>query len=102
VQVFDPDLAFLREWPVEAWYGESVLNKPYLAVDPQGRVYVTDPEGYLVIVFNREGELVATFGQYGFDQQSFTLPTGIDVGAEGHIYVTDTDGQRVMRFEPLP
>jgi hypothetical protein len=102
VQVFDSNFAPLREWLVEAWYGESVLNKPYLAVDGQGRVYITDPEGYLVIVYSNEGELLATFGQYGYDNASFTLPTGIDVDAEGYIYVTDTDGQRVIRFEPLP
>ena len=63
VQVFDSDCAFLREWPVEAWYGESVVNKPFLAVDDEGRVYVTDPEGYRVIVFSSEGDLLATFGQ---------------------------------------
>ena len=102
IQVFDPDFAFLREWPVSAWYGQSVVNKPYLAVDAESRVYITDPEGYLVIVFNSEGELLATFGRYGFDQNSFSLPTGIDVADDGAICVTDTDGQRTMRFEALP
>jgi sugar lactone lactonase YvrE len=62
VQVFDGDGEYLREWPVEAWYGESV----------------------------------------GFDANSFSLPTGIDVDEEGKIYVSDTDGQRVLQFEPLP
>ncbi len=107
VQVFDRDLSFLREWPVEAWYGESVVNKPYLVVEDRDgtsavRVYITDPEGYLVTVFGGEGDLLATFGGYGYDETSFSLPTGIDVDAEGYIYVSDTDGQRVMKFEPLP
>jgi DNA-binding beta-propeller fold protein YncE len=102
VQVFDSTYVFQREWPVEAWYGQSVVNKPYLAVDAESRVYVTDPEGYRVAVFSSEGELLATFGTYGFEAASFSLPTGIDVDDEGYIYVTDTDGQRVMKFEPLP
>jgi uncharacterized protein (TIGR03663 family) len=102
VQVFDIDFGFLREWPVEAWYGESVVNKPYLAVDGEGRVYITDPEGYRVAVFSGEGELLATFGRYGFDEASFSLPTGIDVDDAGSIYVADTDGHRVIKFEPLP
>ena len=55
-----------------------------------------------MIVFDREGELLATFGRYGFDEGSVTLPTGVDVDAEGYIYVTDTDGQRILKFEPLP
>jgi DNA-binding beta-propeller fold protein YncE len=65
-------------------------------------VYIADPEGYRVSVFSAQGDLVATFGSYGFDDGSFSLPTGIDVDGGGNIYVTDTDGQRVMRFEPLP
>jgi DNA-binding beta-propeller fold protein YncE len=102
VQVLDDGFFALREWPVEAWFGQSVVNKPYLAVDQAGRVYITDPEGYRVAVFGAEGELLATFGRYGFDEGSFSLPTGIDVDAEGYIYVTDTDGHRVMKFAPLP
>ncbi len=101
VQVFS-NHDFLTDWPVEGWFGESVVNKPYLAVDDQSRVYVTDPEGYLVIVFDGGGELLATFGRYGFDPNSFSLPTGIEVDDEGYVYVTDTDGQRVLKFEPLP
>jgi DNA-binding beta-propeller fold protein YncE len=45
---------------------------------------------------------LATFGQYGFDAAAFSLPTGIAVDAQGDIYVTDTDGNRVLKFEPLP
>jgi DNA-binding beta-propeller fold protein YncE len=79
-----------------------VVNKPYLAVDGQERVYVTDPEGYRVAVFGSEGDLLATFGLYGYDDNSFSLPTGIDVDVAGSIYVADADGQRVIKFEPLP
>jgi DNA-binding beta-propeller fold protein YncE len=101
IQVFDADYVFLREWSVDAWYGESVVNKPFLAVE-DGKVYITDPEGYRVVVFSDEGELLATFGTYGFGANAFSLPTGIDVDAAGYVYVTDTDGQRVIKFEPLP
>ena len=86
---------------MEAWFGESLVNKPYIATDPQGRAYVTDPEGYQVIVFTPDGELVATFGQYGNDSQSFAQPVGIDVDREGRIYVVDSDNHRVMQFAPL-
>ena len=102
VQVLSNDLEPLREWPVDAWYGESVVNKPYLAVDDEDRVYITDPEGYLVVVFSSAGDLTATFGQFGYVSSSFSLPTGIDVDAEGFIYVTDTDGQRAIKFAPIP
>ena len=82
---------FLREWPVEGWYGESVVNKPFLAVDGLGRVYVTDPEGYLVIVFDSDGRAAGDLWRLRHDANSFTLPTGIDVDDAGYIYVTDTE-----------
>jgi sugar lactone lactonase YvrE len=101
VQKFGPSFAPLAQWSVEAWFGQSVVNKPYIATDPQRRIYVTDPEGYQVIVFTEDGELVATFGQYGNDTQSFGLPIGIEVDGEGRIYVVDSANQRVMEFAPL-
>jgi hypothetical protein len=55
-----------------------------------------------VIVFSSDGTPLAVFGHYGFESSSFALPTGIDVDDKGYIYVTDTDGQRVIWYEPLP
>ncbi len=91
---------FVTQWPISGWYGQSVVNKPYLAV-ADGRVYVTDPEGYRVLVFDDSGEFVATFGEYGFDSKSFALPTGVAVDGQGNIYVTDSANHRVMKFGPL-
>jgi uncharacterized protein (TIGR03663 family) len=100
VQKFDKDFNFVTKWPISGWYGQSVVNKPYLAVAGD-RVYVTDPEGYRVIVFDRDGKFVATFGEYGFDSKSFGLPTGIAVDGQGNIYVTDSANHRVMKFAPV-
>ena len=91
---------FVTKWPITGWYGQSVVNKPYLAVGG-GRVYVTDPEGYRVLVFDQDGEFVATFGEYGFDSKTFALPTGIAVDGEGNVYVTDSANHRVMKFGPV-
>lgn len=68
VQVFDRTFQYLRQWPVDGWLSQSVVNKPYLAVadTPEGRrVYVTDPENYRVLVFDDQGKFIAAFGQYG-------------------------------------
>ena len=101
VQKFDQRFVSLAQWGVEAWFGQSVLNKPYIATDSQERVYVTDPEGYQVIVFTADGELVATFGRYGNDSESFALPIGIDIGSDDRVYVVDSGNHRVMQFAPL-
>ena len=97
IQVFGPDLTFEREWPVVAWDGMSVVNKPYLAVH-EGRVYVTDPEGYRIIVYDRDGAVVDVWGQYGSDLGAMNLPTGIAVDAIGRVLVADSDNHRVVVF----
>ncbi len=100
VQKFDQDFNFVTSWPITGWYGQSVVNKPYLAASG-GRVYVTDPEGYRVLVFDQDGEFVATFGEYGLDSKSFALPTGIAVDGDGNVYVVDSANHRVMKFAPI-
>jgi uncharacterized protein (TIGR03663 family) len=99
IQVFDAELEFEREWPVVAWEGMSVVNKPYLAVS-DGRVYVTDPEGYRVIVYDLEGTVQDVWGQYGTDLGSMNLPTGIVVEATGRVLVVDSDNHRVLLYTP--
>ena len=59
IQVFEPDEAGLlftpiAKWDMSAWYGQSLDNKPYLAVDNLGHVFVTDPDGYRVIEFTTQ------------------------------------------------
>ncbi len=99
IQKFDPNFNPLWQWEVkDGWDSENAINKPYLAVDHQGRIFVTDPENYRVIVYDTEGQLLATFGQFGQDIQSFRLPIGIEIGSEGQIFVVDYENHRVMRF----
>ncbi|MFZ5916608.1 MAG: flippase activity-associated protein Agl23 [Chloroflexota bacterium] len=100
VQVF-ADFTFEAEWPVDGWWGESVVNKPYLAVDGAGRVYATDPEGYRVLVFTANGEPLAVFGQVGAGADAFNLPTGVAVDGQGNIYIADADNHRVVKLAPL-
>jgi DNA-binding beta-propeller fold protein YncE len=76
-----------------------VVNKPFLRVDGAGRVYVGDPEGYRVLVFDDQGQFLMSFGQYGFDMASFTLPLGMAFDAEDNLYVVDSDNSRLLKFE---
>jgi hypothetical protein len=42
----------LRQWPIAGWDAGLPEEKPYLAADAEGRVYVTDPGHYRVLVFD--------------------------------------------------
>jgi sugar lactone lactonase YvrE len=101
VQQFSPDLLALDEWPVDAWEGTSINNKPYTAVDSAGRVYVTDPEGYRVLVFNPDGTYLARFGTFGTGINNFGLPNGIAIDSQDYVYIADSGNNRILKFAPV-
>lgn len=107
VQVFVRNAAigeylYQRQFPVNAWNGQQIDNKPYLAVDAQGRIYVTDPKGYRVLVFDNGGQFITTWGEFGIENTNFALPVGIAVSADNRVFVTDSDNHRLMVFPALP
>lgn len=91
---FIPD----KQWDVYGWFGQSLDNKPFIAVDEALNVYITDPEGYRVIQFDQNGEVVRVWGDYGNTNTGFGLASGIAIDPTGHIWVTDSVFNRVMRF----
>ena len=101
IQRFSNNLEAVTSWQVDTWAGNSLNNKPYLAVDTNGNVYATDPEGYQVIVFNAVGEYIGRFGRFGTDTSSLDLPTGITTDKENNVYVVDANNGRVLKFPPL-
>ncbi len=103
VQVFTPTLDGLDfvptlQWEIYGWFGQSLENKPFIAINPAGQVFVTDPEGYRVLQFDANGQFIQTWGDYGSGLDQFGLPSGIAVDAQGHIWITDAGNQRIMRF----
>jgi DNA-binding beta-propeller fold protein YncE len=103
IQKLDSSLQPISEWPVPGWESREIYHKPSIAVTGTGDVYITDPEYYRVIVFDQNGELKATFGDYGTDANRFALPNGIDAGAgSDQVIVADADNGRAMLFPALP
>lgn len=105
VQVFLPVdveniLTFIphKQWDIFAWFGQSLDNKPFIAVNNDLHVFITDPEGFRVIEFDPDGNVVRTWGDYGNTALSFGLASGIAVDADGQVWVTDGSFNRIMRF----
>lgn len=96
----DTTLTFLpdKQWDVFGWFGQSLDNKPYIAVDKDLNVFITDPEGYRVMEFDQNGEIVRVWGDYGNTNTGFGLASGIAIDPEGNIWVTDGVFNRIMRF----
>ena len=103
IQVFSPDQdgttysAYLQ-WSVAGWNGESLDNKPYIAIDNLGHVFVTDPEAFRVIEFSATGEFVHTWGDYGTGSGNFGLPSAIAVDSLDRVWISDPVNNRIMRF----
>ena len=101
IQRLSADLVAAGEWRVEAWFGQSINNKPYLAVDDAGRVYMTDPEGYRVLIFSPSGAYLNRFGQFGTDLNSLGLPNGLAFDAGGNLWLADAGNHRVLKYPSI-
>jgi len=90
----------VKQWEISGWLSQSLDNKPYITIAPNGHVLVTDPEGYRVIEFDNNGQFVRVWGEFGAENSMFGLPSGIAADSEGNIWVTDAGNNRIMRFTP--
>ncbi len=104
VQVFAPDssgLIFtqLLEWDVEGWESQSLENKPFIAVNSKGHVFVSVPELSRILEFDAQGQPVRAWGEYGVQPHQFGLPSGLTIDPQGYLWVCDALNRRIMRFQ---
>ncbi len=93
IQVFDQQGTYIREWLVDAWYVQSE-QRPYLAVDDEGRVYMTDPDASRVVVFSAQGEYLFALGDF----ETNGIISGIAVD-EDSLYITDALEGTILRYD---
>ena len=84
----------------DSWYGQSLDNKPYIAVDSLNRVFAADPDGFRVLEFNASGEPIQFWGDFGSGLDTFGLPASVAADQEGGLWVTDARNGRLMHFVP--
>ena len=103
VQAFSPseDGTFYfptLQWDVNGWFGQSLDNKPFIAVGANDHVFVTDPDGYRVIEFTSAGQFVRTWGDFGNGPEEIGLASGIMVDKLGFVWVTDAGNNRILKY----
>lgn len=76
----------------EEW---ALLDVCGLAIDTQDRVYVLNRSTHPVIVFDREGNRLTTWGE-----GLFRRAHGAGIGPDGAIYCTDDELHVVYKFSP--
>ena len=70
-----------------------------LAVDRQGRLYVTDTLNFRVQVFDNTGAFIRSIGSQGDGPGHLNRAKGIGVDSDGHIYVADTSFNNFQIFD---
>ena len=102
VQRFGRSTQFLSVFEqVRDTEGERIqMESPHsIAIDPAGRVYISDVDADVVYQFDTEGQYQKTLGGFGGFGVAFNGPTGIDVDYNGYLYVADTGNQRIVKLD---
>jgi sugar lactone lactonase YvrE len=71
----------------------------FIAVSPDGSVYVTDSGNSRVQKFTADGAFLLAWGTPGAAAGQFNGPAGIAVGPDGSVYVAESQNNRVQRFD---
>ena len=71
-----------------------------VAVANDGSFYVSDGYGNSrVIKFSKEGKYLFEWGKKGDKPGEFNIPHGIDLDAQGNVYVADRENNRIQKFD---
>lgn len=96
IQVLDAQGNFKTRWKMAAW---SQTAEPYLDVDGNDNVYISDSNGNAVIRLDHSGRETKRWTA-GDDGKKFSRPTGVAIDRKNHVlYVVNTDGENVVRIQ---
>ncbi len=83
--------------------GKNQVNVPYgIATDQAGYVYVADSGHNRILVFDANGNLDSSWGEYGSGSQPDQLnnPHGIAINDQHYLFIADTENNRILAFYP--
>ena len=105
IEVFDANGSYLTRWGTRGTTTGRFTFPQGVAFDPtDGSLLVTDSGNGRIqrfaVAANGTGTFVASYGTKGTGAGQFSVPAGIDVAADGTIWVADTQNDRVQRRNP--
>ncbi|MEW6440518.1 MAG: NHL repeat-containing protein [bacterium] len=71
-----------------------------VAVDRGLRLHVLDGLNGRVVVFDRDGRYIRSFGSVGSGPAELLMPVGIGISPSGEVYVADSGNHRLQVFGP--
>ncbi len=80
--------------------GPGEFNFPaWLALDREGRLYVTDSLNGRIQILSPEGKPLSAVGRFGDGSGNFSSPKGVALDSEEHLYVTDSGFDNIQIFD---
>lgn len=98
VIIYNPDGSVKDIWDMP---NSDDGNPQHACITRDGLVAVADTHYFRVVIFNWEGEVVKTFGEYGKGDGQFFYVGGIACDDQGNFFVGEWgDNDRIQKFTP--
>ncbi|MDX9753869.1 MAG: SMP-30/gluconolactonase/LRE family protein, partial [bacterium] len=98
---FTQEGQYVRHWAIMGWNASNELPlpwiEPYIAVDQQGSVYVTDASTNTIHKLYKEGQKVVQAGGKGTGRNQLNAPKGITIDEAGNVYIADSRNYRILK-----
>ena len=78
---------------------QRLFQPTNLAIDSEGRIFVSDSGGFAVKIFDTQGNHLQTLGELGVTPGQFALPKGIGADRSGRLYVLDAAAPVIQLFD---
>jgi DNA-binding beta-propeller fold protein YncE len=105
IEVFSPSGDYVTRWGYRGAANGKFVFPQGVAFDPtDGTLLVSDSGNNRIqrfkILASGKGSWIASYGSAGTAPGQFATPTGIDVAADGTIWVADTQNDRIQKRNP--
>ena len=101
IEKFYPNGTFLASWGSAGSKDGQFLGLHDVTVDPEGKfVYTLELNNHRVQKFDSDGKYIAKWGYNGTGGDTQRSPHQIAVNSMGIVYLTDRNGNQILKFYP--